>query len=193
MWSRLYRNHVLMAFPTYDSAKHGWAPQVDINWFLGPSHDSTFVRFPSRFLTEDEAVNWALVRGQAWIDKRLERLQGRAPKRRRMFGMLEAFNESLTKASPQQPRPAQARPDRSLKSSLTFKEFTHLLAQKQKGLTFGIKTLQKSYDALVKVRKTKRWSWAKTKRKVMRAKQTHAPAGAPRRIPLSERAWDRVQ
>jgi hypothetical protein len=191
MWSRLYRNHVLMAFPTYDSAKHAWVPQVDINWFLGPSHDSTFVRFPSHFLTEDEAVRWALARGQAWIDKRLERLQGRAPKRRRMFDMIEAFNESLTKASPQQPRPAQAGPSRSLKPSLTFEEFTHLLAQK-KGLTFSVKTLQKSYAALVKVRKTKRWSWAETKRKVMRAQHAPATTGAPRRIPLSERAWDRI-
>jgi hypothetical protein len=191
MWSRLYRNHVLMAFPTYDIAQHGWAPQVEINSFLGPSHDSTFVRFPSRFLTEDEAVNWALVRGQAWIDKRVERLRGRAPRRRRMFDMIEAFNASLTRARPRQPPPAQARPNRSLKSSLTFKEFTHLLAQK-KGLTFGVKTLQKSYTALVKVRKTKRWSWAEAKRKVMRAQQAQAPAGAPRRIPLSERAWGKI-
>lgn len=192
MWSRLYRDHVLMAFPTYDIAKHGWAPQVEINSFLGPSHDSTFVRFPNRFPTEDEAVNWALVRGQAWIDKRIERLQGRAPKPRHMFDMIEAFNESLTKASPQQPRPAQAKPNRSLKSSLTFEEFTHLLAQK-KGWTFGVKTLQKSYSALVKVKKIKRWSWAETKRKVMRAQQSQRPAGAPRRIPLSERAWGKIQ
>jgi hypothetical protein len=151
----------------------------------------TIVRFPSHFLTEDEAVRWALARGQAWIDKRLERLQGRSPKRRRMFDMIEAFNESLTKASPQQPRPAQAGPSRFLKPSLTFEEFTHLLAQK-KGLTFSVKTLQKSYAALVKVRKTKRWSWAETKRKVMRAQHAPATTGAPRRIPLSERAWDRI-
>src|SRR3990172_9289236 len=184
MWSRLYRNHVLMAFPTYDSARQAWVPQVDINWFMGASHDSTFVRFPSHFLSEDEAVRWALARGQAWIDKRLERLQGRAPKRRRMFDMIEAFNESLTKASPQQPRPALAAPKRAVKARLTFEEFTHLLAQK-KGLTFGVKTLQKSYAALDKVRKIKRWSWAETKRKVMRAQQAPAPAGAPQRLPLS--------
>ncbi len=191
MWSRLYRNHVLMAFPTYDSAKHAWVPQVDINWFLGPSHDSTFVRFPSHFLTEDEAVRWALARGQAWIDKRLERSQGHTARRRRMFDMIEAFNQSLPTANPRQPPPALAAPKRAVKSSLTFEEFTHLLAQK-KGLTFSVKTLQKSYAALVKVRKIKRWSWAETKRKVMRAQQAPAPAGAPRRIPLSERAWGRI-
>jgi hypothetical protein len=89
-----------MAFPIYDIAKHGWAPQVEINSFLGPSHDSTFVRFPSRFLTEGEAVHWALARGQAWIDKRLERLQSRAPKRRRMFDMIEAFNDNWRRRDP---------------------------------------------------------------------------------------------
>ena len=35
MWSRLYRNHVIMAFPTYDTVANAWAPQVDINWFAG--------------------------------------------------------------------------------------------------------------------------------------------------------------
>ena len=190
MWSRLYRNHVLMAFPTYDSAKHAWVPQVDINWFIGPSHDSRFVRFPVRFLTEDEAVSWALSRGQAWIDIHLERLRGRAPKRRRMFDMIEAFNQGLTTVRLQQPPVALAAPKRAVKVSLTFDEFAHLLAQKR--FTFSVKTLQKSYAALVKVRKTKRWSWAETKRKVMRAQQALAPAGAPRRIPLSERAWGRI-
>ena len=151
MWSRLYRDHVLMAFPTYDIAKHGWVPQVDINWFLGTSHDSTFVRFPRRFLTEDEAVSCALARGQAWIDKRLERLQRRALVRR-MFDITGARDENAAKASPRQPRPAQAAPKRSInKPSLTFEEFAHLLAQT--GLAFNIRTLQKSYAALVKVKK----------------------------------------
>lgn len=190
MWSRLYRNHVLMAFPTYDSAKHAWVPQVDINWFIGPSHDSTFVRFPVRFLTEDEAVSWSLSRGQAWIDIHLKRLHGPAPKRRRMFDMIKAFSQSPTTARPQQPPPALAAPKRAMKVSLTFDEFAHLLAQKR--FTFSVKTLRKSYAALVKVRKIKRWSWAETKRKVMRAQQVPAPAGAPRRIPLSERAWGRI-
>jgi hypothetical protein len=40
MWSRLYRNHVIMAFPTYDTVANAWAPQADINWFAGSSHDS---------------------------------------------------------------------------------------------------------------------------------------------------------
>ena len=190
MWSRLYRDHVLMAFPTYDIAKHGWVPQVDINWFLGTSHDSTFVRFPRRFLTEDEAVSCALARGQAWIDKHLERLEGHAPKRRRMFDRIEAFGGSAPKSILKQPHPAQAAPRASMKLNLTFEEFAHLLAQK--GLAFNVKTLQKSYAALVKVKKIKRWSWAETKHKVMRAQHVPATTGAPQRIPLSERAWGKI-
>jgi hypothetical protein len=191
MWSRLYRNHVLMAFPTYDSDKHGWAPQVEVNSFLGPSHDSMFVRFPNRFQTEDEAVNWALARGQVWIDKRIDRLQGLVRRPRRMFDRIEVFNASVTKAIPQQPRLAHASPHQSLKARLTFEKFRRLIAQK-KGLTCSVKTLQKSYAALVKVRKTKHWSWAEAERKVTRAQPVPASAGAPRRIPLSERAWGRI-
>jgi len=190
MWSRLYRNHVLMAFPTYDSAKHAWVPQVDINWFLGTSHDSTFVRFPRRFLTEDEAVSCALARGQAWIDKRLGRRRGRSSERRRMLDTIEAFRGSAPKASLKQPHPAQAAPKRSMKPSFTFEEFVLLIAQT--GLVFNVKTLQKSYAALVKVRKIKRWSWTKTKRKAMRVQQAPATTGTPRRLPLSERAWGKI-
>ena len=35
MWSRLYRNYVIVAFPTYDTVTNSWAPQADINWFAG--------------------------------------------------------------------------------------------------------------------------------------------------------------
>ena len=189
MWSRLYRDHVLMAFPTYDSAKHAWVPQVDIDWFLGTSRDSTFVRFPRRFLTEDEAVTCALARGQAWMDKRLERLQGRALVRR-MFDMTDARDESVKKASVKQPRPTHAAPKPYAKQTFTFEEFESLLAQK--GLTINVKTLQKSYAALVKLKKIKRWSWAEAKRKAMRAQHAPTPTGTQPRIPLSERAWGKI-
>jgi hypothetical protein len=190
MWSRLYRNHVMMAFPTYDSAKHAWAPQVDINWFSGPSHDSKFVKFPNRFLTEDEAVNWALARGQRWVDNHLRRLENGASGRRRLFDMIGAFDQNLQKASPRRARTAQAVIQPNTRQNLTFKEFASLLAQK--GLRLNLKTLQKSYAALVKVRKSKGWSWAETKRKVQRAHHAAAPAGALHRLPLCERDWRRV-
>ena len=74
MWSRLYRNHVIMAFPTYNTVANAWAPQADINWFVGSSHDSKFVRFSKRCTTEEEAVTCALRRSEVWIDTRLRRL-----------------------------------------------------------------------------------------------------------------------
>jgi hypothetical protein len=74
MWSRLYRNHVIMAFPSYDTVANAWAPQADINWFVGSSHDSKFVRFSRRCTTEEEAVTCALRRSEVWIDTRLRRL-----------------------------------------------------------------------------------------------------------------------
>ncbi len=74
MWSRLYRNHVIMAFPTYDAVANAWAPQADINWFAGASHDSKFVRFSKRCTTEEEAVTWVLRRSEVWVDHRLRRL-----------------------------------------------------------------------------------------------------------------------
>ena len=74
MWSRLYRNHVIMAFPTYDTVANAWAPQADINWFAGTSHDSKFIQFSKRCTTEEEAVTWVLRRSEVWVDNRLRRL-----------------------------------------------------------------------------------------------------------------------
>ena len=71
MWSRSYRRHVIMAFPSFDTATNSWAPQADISWPIGPERQSEFVRFPLRVMTESEAVACALRRGQSWIDNRL--------------------------------------------------------------------------------------------------------------------------
>ena len=78
MWSRLYRNYVIMAFPTYDTIANAWAPQADINWFAGSSHDSKFVPFSKRCATEEEAVTWALRRSELWVDNRLRRLSAQS-------------------------------------------------------------------------------------------------------------------
>jgi hypothetical protein len=73
MWNRLYRNHVIMPFPSHDTATNAWAPQADISWCAGSSRESEFVKFPNRFITEAEAVVCALRSGEAWIDNRLGR------------------------------------------------------------------------------------------------------------------------
>jgi hypothetical protein len=71
MWSRMYRDHILMAFPTYDTAAKAWVPQADITWFAGPSRKSTFVRFSDRCARERDAVTCALSKAQGWIDLHL--------------------------------------------------------------------------------------------------------------------------
>jgi hypothetical protein len=104
MWSRLYRNHVIMAFPTYDTVANAWAPQADINWFAGSSHDSKFVQFSKRCTTEEEAVTWALRRSEVWVDNRLRRLsRAILPGRGRGIDMIEAAKSHLGKVTLKQP------------------------------------------------------------------------------------------
>ncbi len=106
MWSHLYRNYVIMAFPTYNTIANGWAPQADINWFAGSSHDSKFVQFSKRCATEEEAVTWALRRSELWVDNRLRRLsRAILPKR---DGMIEAAKSHLGKVTPEQPVSARS-------------------------------------------------------------------------------------
>src|SRR5262249_7957569 len=104
MWSRLYRKHVIMAFPTYNTVANAWAPQADINWFAGSSHDSKFVRFSKRCTTEEEAVTWVLRRSEVWVDNRLRRLK-RATllERGQAIDMIEAAKSHLGKVTPKQP------------------------------------------------------------------------------------------
>ena len=104
MWSRLYRNHVIMAFPTYDTVTNAWAPQADINWFAGSCHDSKFVQFSKRCTTEEEAATWVLRRSEVWVDNRLRRLsRAILPERGRGIDMIEAAKRHLGKVPPEQP------------------------------------------------------------------------------------------
>ena len=104
MWSRLYRDHVTMAFPSYDTVANAWAPQADINWFAGSSHDSKFVRFSKRCTTEEEAVTWALRRSEVWVDNRLRRLSRAVlPGGGRGIDMIEAAKSHLGKVTPSSP------------------------------------------------------------------------------------------
>jgi len=75
MWSRLYRDHFIMAFPSFDTATNTWLPQADISWCAGTLRDSEFVRFTAGAATEDEAVSLAVQNGIEWIDRRLKRFQ----------------------------------------------------------------------------------------------------------------------
>jgi hypothetical protein len=197
MWSRLYRNYVIMPFPSYDTATNAWAPQADISWCVGPSRESEFVRFPNRFMTEAEAVACALRRGEAWIDNRLGRLGSvSGSEQARVIDMIGALKKSLEKVSPTQSPLAQGSIQRQAEKSFTFDQFKSAIAKS--GLKLSEQTLQKSYTALVKLRKDNHWSWAQTRRKVEHSQQDRGAAQiSPRRqktaqIPLTVRDWRRI-
>jgi hypothetical protein len=121
MWSRLYRNHVIMPFPSYDTVASAWAPQADISWCVGPSRESAFVRFPNRFMTEADAVTCALRRGEAWIDNHLGRLRSiSGSEHASVIDMIGALKKSQKKLSPTQSPRAQG------SSSGTRKEHSRL-------------------------------------------------------------------
>jgi hypothetical protein len=121
MSSRLYRNHVIMAFPTYDTIANAWAPQADINWFAGTSHDSKFVKFSKRCTTEKEAVTWVLRRGEVWVDNRLRRLsRAILPERGRGIDMIEAPKSHLGKVSLKRPARARSASEPGPEKTLTF-------------------------------------------------------------------------
>jgi hypothetical protein len=71
MWSQTYRNHFIMAFPSFDAATRNWRAQADISWCGGNRRHSAFVRYPSHVATEAEAVDFALQQSIKWVDGRL--------------------------------------------------------------------------------------------------------------------------
>ena len=197
MWNRLYRNHVIMPFPSYDTAKNAWAPQADISWCIGPLRTSEFVRFPNRVTTESEAVTCALRRGQGWIDNRLRHLgNSTALRRGRVVDMIGALKKTIEKARPTQPlrdhRPTQGRAEKTF----TFEQFKSAIVNN--GLNPPEQTLRQSYAALVKLRKREHWSWAEMRRRVEESQQHLRAAQLPRRgpraaqIPVTEGAWLRL-
>jgi hypothetical protein len=197
MWSRLYRNHVIMPFPSYDTAKKAWAPQADISWCSGPLRNSEFIRFPNRVTTESEAVISALRRGQGWIDNRLRHLRnGPGLKRGQVIDMIGALKKTIEKARPTRPPRDQMPSERRAEKTFTFEQFKSAIVKN--GLNPTEQTLQKSYAALVKLRKREHWSWTQMRRKVEESQQdlrvaqlsTRRPRAA--RIPVTERAWRKL-
>lgn len=195
MWSRLYRNYFIMAFPSYDTSANGWAPQADITWCVGPSRQSEFVRFSNRVTTEAEAIACALEKSEAWIDRRLGRLR-RGSGHARVIDMVDALKDSLGKESSVRCESVQPI-DRRFEKAFTFDQFKSVIAAS--GLRISDAMLQKSYAALVKLRKTNHWSWAETRRKVEDSQQalTASRSSSVRRppavrIPLTEREWRRM-
>src|SRR5262245_30751851 len=171
-----------MPFPSYDTAANAWAPQADISWSAGPSRESAFVRFPNRFMTEDDAVACALRRGEAWIDDHLGRLHSICgSEHARTIDTIEAIKKGQEIVNPP-PRPRTWH----VEKTFTFGQFKSVIARS--GVRLSEETLHKSYAALVKLRKNNHWSWAQTRQKVEHsqhdrsAAQTSAKHQSPARI-----------
>jgi hypothetical protein len=102
-----------MAFPTYDTVANAWAPQAEINWFAGSSHDSKFVQFSKRCMTEQEAVTWGLRRSEVWVDNRLRHLnRAIVPERRPGNDMIVVAKSHLDKVTSDQSIQARSQRNR---------------------------------------------------------------------------------
>lgn len=199
MSSRLYGDHFIMAFPSFDTASNGWVPQADISWnHKSPDRKFAFIRFPNRCKTEAEAIDAALEMAQAWIDKHGSGLQRHAitSESRQVIDVAEFLKESLAKVTGKQPRRWAPAPQQGPKQSFTFGHFKAAIAER--GLQISDQTLQKSYAALLKLRKTNHWSWAEARKKVEQSQQVlrspHSPMRGPRtaRIPITQRDWRKI-
>jgi hypothetical protein len=183
-----------MAFPSYDTIANAWAPQADIDWFAGSSHDSKFVQFSKRCMTEEEAVTWALRRSEVWVDNRLRRLsRAILPERGRGIDMIEATKSHLGKVTPEQPVQARSATESRPEKTLPFYQFK--CAFIESGLKLSDEILQKSHAAVTKPRNHNHdhWSRLETRRKLKQTRQDLTAAMLPRasHIPLRQRPWRR--
>lgn len=196
MWSRSYRRHVIMAFPSFDTATNLWAPQADISWPTGPVRESEFVRFPMRVMSEAEAVACALSKGKTWIDRHLRQKPGaRHADRVPILQRLVALQKSLARPNLKPPAQIRLATPRGSADIFTFDEFKALMARRN--VELSEQSLQKSYAALMKLRKNAHFSWAEIKLKVKHSQQSLTALQQRRRInaarlPLTQRDWQRI-
>ncbi len=194
MWRRSYRNHVIMAFPSFDTATNSWAPQADISWCAGANRFSEFVRFQDRVMSENEAVHLAVRRSVRWINERLKQAQtdaqATANERDRSppfkSGRRLRFGSQLRLPSPMSHKPGRA---------FSYNHFKALVAKL--GVKESEPSLQKSYEALLKLREERPCSWTELKKRVersrnMTARKSPARAAKKPRLPLTPRDWQRL-
>lgn len=193
MWSRSYRNHVIMAFPSFDTLTNSWAPQADISWCSGTVRESEFVRFRNRVMSENEAVNFALRRSVVWINQRLKHLGSPHALQAGKIKSLAVLKEDIRRLSVKR-APVPCSDDDT--PTLTFHQFKSLMAKF--GFPGGELSLRKSYEALIVLRKTRHCSWGEIRKKVehsreLMAASRHSPRkGKQPSLPLTPRAWQRI-
>jgi len=180
MWCRSYRDHVIMAFPSFDTATNLWAPQANISWVVGPQRKSEFVRFAKRVFTEAEAAACALKAGESWVDRRLKE-----------SGADASFEIRDDHAKPRE----DARSSRTSKKMLTFDQFKSWVDQSDPNVSE--QQLQKSYAALLQLRKHQHRSWADLIIKMRNSQAQIAPTASTENakslhLPLTMRDWRRI-
>jgi hypothetical protein len=191
MWRRSYRDHVVMAFPSYDTATNSWAPQADISWCDGSHRLSEFVRFRERVRSESEAVDFALTRSVLWINEHLKHSRRGRPAGERSPSPA-ALNRVGLKSRLRVREPSPHKPA----TVFTYSQFKALLAKI--GVSDSERSLHRSYQALLKVRDWRHCSWLDIRKKVEQSREiTAAAADSPSRakkpkLPLTPEAWRRI-
>ena len=195
MWCQSYRDHVIMAFPSFDTATSLWAPHASITWVVGTERKSEFVRFAKRVFTEAEAATCALSAGKAWVDARLKRPANVGSSEREQDSMASQSSDlPLLKGNRAMARRAVGVSQTS-KTMLTFDQFKSWVDQSN--LNVSDQLLQKSYAALVQLKKHQHCSWARIRVKMKNSRAQIAPPASARRaksshLPLTLRDWRRI-
>jgi hypothetical protein len=195
MWYQSYRGHVIMAFPSFDTATSLWAPHASITWVVGTERKSEFVRFAKRAFTEAEAAACALSASKSWVDTRLKSSANVASRERDQTSMVsQASDLPLSKRNRAMARRA-VRVSQTAKTMLTFNQFKSWVDQSDPNVSDQL--LQKSYAALVQLKKHQHCSWAHIMVKMKNSRSQIAPAPSGRRaksshLPLTLRDWRRI-
>ena len=188
MWSRSYRKHVIMAFPSFDAATNLWAPQADISWPTGPERQSEFVRFPLRVMTESEAVACALRKGQSWIDNRLKAHRGENPAMS-VVNRINNLPSDFRKTNLKPPGKTSAPIPNDSSEAFTFAQFKSAVVRP--GTKLSETALRKSYSGLMQLQKNRNCSTAEIRATVKRA-QDLLLSRSTRRLPMTERDWRKI-
>jgi hypothetical protein len=169
-----------MAFPSFDTATNLWAPQANISWVIGNERKSEFVRFAKRVFTEAEAATSALNAGQSWVDNQLKKAEVET-----FHGSADDLGRSHRQAVGML-RPAK---------TLTFDQFKRWVDRS--AFDANEQQLQKSYAALLQLRKRQHCSWAELIAKVRNSRPQILSSNARRggrgsKIPLTLSDWRRI-
>jgi hypothetical protein len=68
----LYKEHLIVAPATFHPDEQRWIPSVTISWKTGRKYHFHQIKgFPNRFDDKQQAENFGIEAGKAWLDGRL--------------------------------------------------------------------------------------------------------------------------